>query len=59
MSTYLPRSAAGKVPAADRSIDDLDAEICTLTRQMNAQTYRLLVLVREFDDRFGWAKWLT
>ena len=24
---------------------------------MNAETYRLLVLVREFDDRFGWAKW--
>ena len=57
MSTYSSRSAAGNVPAANRSIDDLDAEICTLARQMNAQTYRLLVLVREFDDRFGWAKW--
>jgi hypothetical protein len=40
-----------------RSIDDLDAEICRLARHMNAETYRLLVLVREFDDRFGWAKW--
>jgi hypothetical protein len=40
-----------------RSIDDLDREICTLARHMNAETYRLLVLVREFDDRFGWAKW--
>ncbi len=57
MSTYSSRSAAANVPAANRSIDDLDAEICTLARQMNAQTYRLLVLVREFDDRLGWAKW--
>jgi hypothetical protein len=40
-----------------RSIDDLDAEICALARHMNAETYRLLMLVREFDDRFGWAKW--
>jgi hypothetical protein len=44
-------------PAARRSIDDLDAEICVLARRMNAQTYELLELVREFDDRFGWAKW--
>jgi hypothetical protein len=57
MSTYSSRSATGNVPAANRSIDDLDVEICTLARQMDAQTYRLLVLVREFDDRFGWAKW--
>jgi hypothetical protein len=41
----------------DRSIDDLDRAICCLVRQMNAESYRLLVLVREFDDRFGWAKW--
>ena len=57
MSTYSSRSAAANVPAANRSIDDLDAAICTLARQMNAQTYRLLMLVREFDDRLGWAKW--
>jgi hypothetical protein len=24
---------------------------------MNADSYRMLVLVREFDDRFGWKKW--
>lgn len=41
----------------DRSIDDLDRAICRLVRQMNAESYRLLMLVREFDDRFGWAKW--
>lgn len=39
------------------SIDVLDREICLLVRQMNAESYRLLVLVREFDDRFGFAKW--
>jgi hypothetical protein len=50
--------ASAETAAVDRrSIDDLDAEICALARHMNAQTYRLLVLVREFDDRFGWAKW--
>ena len=32
-------------------------EICALARQMNAETYRMLMLVREFDDRFGFAKW--
>jgi len=40
-----------------RSIDDLDAEIATLARNLNAETYRLLVLVREFDDRLGWTRW--
>jgi Domain of unknown function (DUF222)/HNH endonuclease len=40
-----------------RSIDDLDLAIRTLAREMNTQTYRLLLLVRELDDRFGWQKW--
>jgi hypothetical protein len=40
-----------------QSIDDLDAAICHLARQINAETYRLLLLVREFDDRLGWGKW--
>jgi hypothetical protein len=40
-----------------RSVDDLDRAICHLVRQMNADSYRMLMLVREFDDRFGWAKW--
>ena len=43
--------------ASDRSIDDLDRAICSLVRQMNAECYRMLVLVREFDDRLGFAKW--
>ena len=43
--------------STDRSIEDLDVEICRLARQMNAETYRMLTLVRDFDDRFGFAKW--
>jgi len=40
-----------------QTIDDLDAAICTLAATLNAETHRLLTLVREFDDRMGWAKW--
>ena len=43
--------------ALPQSIDDLDLAIRTLAREMSSQTYRLLVLVRELDDRFGWQKW--
>jgi hypothetical protein len=50
-------ASADTASAPRRSIDDLDAEIRALARHMNAETYRLLVLVREFDDRLGWAKW--
>ena len=41
----------------EESIDDLDAAICTLAAKLNAETHRLLTLVRAFDDRMGWAKW--
>jgi hypothetical protein len=51
------RPAAGSRAASQLSIDDLDAAICRLARQINAESYRLLLLVREFDDRVGWAKW--
>lgn len=55
-------AVANAVPSAsrtdpDRSIDELDAAICRLAGRINAVNYRLLVLVREFDDRMGWAKW--
>jgi hypothetical protein len=55
-------TAASAMPSAvradpDRSIDDLDAAICRLASRINAVNYQLLVLVREFDDRMGWAKW--
>ncbi len=38
-------------------IEDLDAAICRMSRDINVAQYRLLLLIREFDDRFGWAKW--
>src|SRR5689334_17280908 len=44
-------------PVPDRSIDELDAAICRLASRIHAVNYQLLVLVREFDDRMGWAKW--
>ena len=52
-SAFRPYAARAATPDADlgrQSIDDLDAAICTLARSLNAETYRLLVLVRTFDD---------
>jgi len=40
-----------------QTIDDLDAAICSLARRLHAETGRMLELVRDFDDRFGWMKW--
>jgi len=45
-------------PAADLApIEDLDRNILTLCTHINAATYELLVLIREFDERAGWLKW--
>ncbi len=38
-------------------IDDLDRAIVNLSARINAATYELLVLIREFDERAGWLKW--
>jgi hypothetical protein len=38
-------------------IDDLDRAIVTLVARINAETYELLVLIREFDERAGWLQW--
>lgn len=58
----VPNAVPNAVPAGSRnrprqSIDDLDAAISRLASRINAVNYQLLVLVREFDDRMGWAKW--
>jgi hypothetical protein len=55
-------AVANAMPSAsraepDRSIDELDAAICRLASRIHAETYQMLVLVREFDDRLGWTKW--
>jgi hypothetical protein len=58
MSAVRSRPALDSYTSTDlRSVDELDAAIGRLVRQMNADSYRMLVLVREFDDRFGWKKW--
>jgi hypothetical protein len=38
------------------SIDELDHDIVNLSCHINAATYELLVLVREFDERAGWLR---
>ena len=39
------------------SIDDLDQAIVSISARINAATYELLVLIRQFDERAGWLKW--
>ena len=56
MSAVMSRPLADYT-SAERTVDELDAAIGRLVRQMNAECYQMLVLVREFDDRFGWKKW--
>ena len=38
-----------------RPIDELAAEICTLTGHINAANHRWLMLIAEFDRRKGWS----
>ena len=38
-------------------IEQLDKAIITLAARINAATYELLVLIREFDERGGFLKW--
>lgn len=40
-----------------RPIDDLDRDIVTLATRINAATYELLALVREFEERAGYVQW--
>jgi len=35
-------------------IDDLDQAIVNLCARINAETYQLLVMIRQFDERAGW-----
>jgi len=38
-------------------IDQLDESILALTTRLNAASYELLVLIREFDERAGFVQW--
>jgi hypothetical protein len=51
----MTRSISPVRPALD--IDDLDRAITKLSTRINAATYELLVLIRQFDERAGWLKW--
>ena len=57
MSAVMSRPLADYTSTDLRSVDEIDAAIGRLVRQMNVECYQMLVLVREFDDRFGWKKW--
>ena len=39
------------------AIDELDANIRTFCIRINAETYELLVMIREFEQRGGYLKW--
>src|SRR5262245_39089222 len=39
------------------AIDELDRAIVDLSARINASTYELLVLIREFDERAGFVQW--
>lgn len=38
-------------------IEVLDRNILDLCTRINVETYELLVLIREFDERAGWVQW--
>ena len=38
-------------------ISAIEQELLTLNANLNAATYRFLVLAREFDRRMAWADW--
>ena len=46
------------IPVAEyrNTIDNIDRAILGLTAKINATTYELLLLVREFDERGGWLR---
>jgi hypothetical protein len=44
-------------PSDPVSIDDLELAIVSRFARVAAETYELLVLIRQFDERGGWLKW--
>jgi hypothetical protein len=45
------------MPADLTPIEELDQNILTLCTRINAATYELLVMIRQFDERAGWLQW--
>lgn len=64
-ATDLPAPGRDERIARQSELDCLGDEIATLAAHVHAATYRLLVLVAEFDERAGWsgfhscAHWLS
>jgi hypothetical protein len=46
---------ASATPPEVRNLATLEDEITELAAHLNAATYRLLTLIREFDERHGWS----
>ncbi|MCB1675400.1 MAG: DUF222 domain-containing protein [Halioglobus sp.] len=46
---------ASVTPSEVRNLATLEDEITELAAHLNAATYRLLTLIREFDERHGWS----
>ena len=45
------------MPADPTPVEARDRNILTLCTRLNAATYELLVLIREFDERAGFYQW--
>ncbi len=45
------------MPADLTPIEELDQSILTLSTRINAATYELLVMIRQFDERAGFLQW--
>jgi len=56
-SNVAPKGNILAVNRRNNEIEELDAAIGKLTRQMNACNYQLMFMLREFDERGGWLKW--
>ena len=47
-------SSSSQATDSGRSLGDLESEITELSAHIHAATFRLLELIREFDEREGW-----
>jgi len=51
--------SSDNIPAVNKrhqEIEELDAAIGQMSHTINAANYKLMVLIREFDERGGWLK---
>jgi hypothetical protein len=50
-------TASGEAVGAQRTLEELEREICAAAADIAAATCRWLLLVAEFDERGGWREW--